>query len=260
MSESKLRKLAELLGLLLLSSFAAASDGAGTPSPIPNSAKQLLLVRTADWNAVNGTLQRFERGAKESRWHAIGQPITIVVGRTGLAWGLGLNQPPSPTQNVTEPVKIEGDGKAPAGVFHLNTAFGYAPVAEMPSSRWPYLQVQTPDKCVDDTASRYYNTLVSTDQVAPDWHSAEDLHRNDNLYRLGIVVEHNWGDRRQPGKGSCIFLHIWAAANRGTDGCTAMPAPAISEVVAWLDPKSQPVLVQLPARRYEQLRQSWRLP
>jgi D-alanyl-D-alanine dipeptidase len=217
-------------------------------------------VLTADWRAIPGTLQRYERASSMAKWQPVGGPINIVVGRSGLAWGIGLNAPPAAAVAAVDPLKIEGDGKAPAGVFALGGAFGYAPLAQVAAIHMSYLQTQDSDLCVDDPDSRYYNTLVSTTGVHRDWKSAEMLRRNDDLYRLGIVVEHNWGDAKKRGKGSCIFLHIWSGADQGTDGCTAMSEPAIRELIAWLDPKLRPVLVQLPANQYSRLKASWRLP
>jgi zinc D-Ala-D-Ala dipeptidase len=51
----------------------------------------------------------------------------MVVGRNGLAWGIGV-VPTDDAQVRSEsaPVKREGDGRAPAGIFALSTAFGYA--------------------------------------------------------------------------------------------------------------------------------------
>jgi D-alanyl-D-alanine dipeptidase len=78
-------------------------------------------------------------------------------------------------------------------------------------------------------------------------------------YRLGIVVEHNT-DPREPGGGSCIFMHIWKGADTGTSGCTAMTIANIQALLAWLNPDDEPVLVQLPEAEYERLKKNWQLP
>jgi len=69
--------------------------------------------------------------------------------------------------------------------------------------------------------------------------------RQDELYRWGILVDHNAGSP-VAGNGSCIFMHIWRGPGEPTVGCTAMPAAEIEKVLGWLDPASQPLLVQLP--------------
>jgi hypothetical protein len=64
------------------------SVGAAGANPLAPST-QLIVVTTADWNAVDGHLQRYERARIRDAWTAVGEPIPIVVGKTGLAWGIG---------------------------------------------------------------------------------------------------------------------------------------------------------------------------
>src|SRR5690349_15811763 len=62
------------------------------PTRIDKS-RQLILVITKGWEAVPGSLWRFERADEHSPWKQVGGKIRIVVGRNGLAWGSGLNEP-----------------------------------------------------------------------------------------------------------------------------------------------------------------------
>jgi D-alanyl-D-alanine dipeptidase len=62
------------------------------------------------------------------------------------------------------------------------------------------------------------------------------------------------------GRGSCIFLHIWTGADSHTAGCTAFDEGKLRDVIVWLDPKRQPLLVQLTAQDYSALRSDWKLP
>ena len=48
------------------------------------------------------------------------------------------------------------------------------------------------------------------------------------------------------GRGSAVFLHIWRAQDSSTSGCTAMSEQNIQDVITWLDPKLNPILVQSP--------------
>ncbi|NOT60469.1 MAG: hypothetical protein HOP19_09620, partial [Acidobacteria bacterium] len=144
-------------------------------------------------------------------------------------------------------------------IFRLSSAFGYT--AKDRRIKLPYRQSRAVTQCVDDAQSSLYNQLVERDRIAkPDWQSYEDMRRKDDQYRWGVFVEHNVGAQREPSGGSCIFLHIWAGANSGTAGCTAMAAALMEEVLFWLDPAQQPLLVQLTAPDYARLKGKWRLP
>jgi L,D-peptidoglycan transpeptidase YkuD (ErfK/YbiS/YcfS/YnhG family) len=219
------------------------------------SSTQLLVVTTSDWNAVEGKMQRYERSSPHDKWKAVGDPITVVVGKNGLGWGAGVV--PADVQS-DDPTKKEGDGKAPAGVFRLSTAFGYAP---KPQSGWtmPYVPLTPAVECVDDVGSKFYNHVLDRSTVALDWNSSEHMRRSDELYRWGIVVEHN-SDPVKQGGGSCIFMHIWRGQGQGTVGCTAMPQEKLEAVLSWLDPKKSPLLVQLPGAQYKKMKKSWKLP
>jgi D-alanyl-D-alanine dipeptidase len=100
---------------------------------------------------------------------------------------------------------------------------------------------------------------VDRTTVSPDWNSSEHMLRSDDLYRWGVVVDHN-ADPPRPGAGSCIFLHIWRGPGQPTVGCTAMPQENLESVLGWLDPAKKPLLVQLPESEYQRLKRKWKLP
>jgi L,D-peptidoglycan transpeptidase YkuD (ErfK/YbiS/YcfS/YnhG family) len=244
------------LALAALVSVPAACQPTGMPRPLyDHGSLQMIVVNTASWDAVDAVLQRYERAAPGDPWSAVGEPIPAAVGRSGLAWGVGLHP-----GGQGEPEKREGDGAAPAGVFLLSSAFGYAPASEAAWIRLPYVQTDASTECVDDSRSRHYNRRVDRDTIAqPDWSSHEELRRTDELYRWGVWVDHNSSPPRPMG-GSCIFLHVWGGPGVATSGCTAMAEDDLREVLAWLDPRAQPVLVQLPASAYAGVRGAWALP
>ncbi len=198
------------------------------------ASEQLLLVTAADMEQSGGTLQRYDRCGE--RYCKTGSVITVNLGRNGLGWGLGL-----PFEHpAADPIKHEGDGRAPAGLFALRGVFGDAPLAD---TRMPYRQ-STPDLiCVDDTASKAYNRMVPVSEAGA-VKSFEWMRRDDALYRLGVTVAHN--EAQLPGRGSCIFLHLQKAPGSPTSGCTSMAAEALRSVTAWLDPAAEPLLVQVP--------------
>lgn len=247
--------LAVSVPLSVAASIADARPSAPTPVDA-DSALQMIVSTTADWDAVDATLQRYERDRVGAPWRRVGEPISASVGRSGLGWGTGLHGAVS----VDGPTKREGDGKAPAGIYRLSSAFGYAAPAEVPWIRLPYVQSDASIECVDDLRSRYYNRRVDRDTIPqPDWTSHEEMRRPDDLYEWGVWVDHNSAPPA-PGGGSCIFLHVWGGPGVATSGCTSMAERDLRTVLAWLDPRARPVLVQLPRGAYGALRASWELP
>lgn len=222
-----------------------------------HASTQILVVTASDWNGVDGRMQAYERPRADKKWKAVGAPIPVVVGKNGLGWGVGVASDAG-RRAASGPIKQEGDGKSPAGVFRISTAFGYA--AQEPSGwKMPYLSLTPTVECVDDARSKFYNRVLDRATVTPDWKSSEQMLRPDGLYRWGLVVDHNT-DPVTPGSGSCIFLHIWMGAGVGTTGCTAMAQEQLERLLAWLDPARNPLLVQLPSSEYKKLRRHWKLP
>lgn len=226
---------------------------------LPEPCRQLLLCLAADWSASAGRLRRYQRVAGGADWQPLGDDLAVTLGRAGLAWGRGLHPAPA----AGELLKCEGDGRAPAGVFALSALFGApgAPsVLAQTAQQLPYLAA-TPDlKCIDDPCSAYYNRIVGQSAVArPDWASCEDMLRGDERYALGVVVAHNTAPV-VAGAGSCIFLHVWAAPDAPTAGCTAMAPADLQALAGWLDATAAPLLVLLPQLAYERHRAAWGLP
>ena len=161
----------------------------GEPSPFAGST-QMAVVTTTDWNAVEGWLHRYDRTTPGDGWVPLGKPISIVVGKHGLPWGIGvIATDDQEIRDTSDPVKKEGDGTAAIGIFALGTAFGYA-AEPLPGSKMPYLSLTASIECVDDPNSKYYNRVIDRSAVVPDWNSSEHM-RSIGEYRWGIVVDHN---------------------------------------------------------------------
>ena len=225
--------------------------------PWPNPAtRQLVVVLTPNWDAPQGRLARFERDAGGA-WRPVGASFPVMVGRSGSAWGLGVHA----TQS-DGPQKAEGDGRAPAGVFAIGAAFGYA---ESAATRLAYSPMQREHWCIDVPGSPDYNRIVDTREVGAKAIEGStepmrrDLHKDgDQRYRLGFVIEHNaMGVDRA---GSCIFAHLWKGPDVPTAGCTAMADADMATLLGWLDPAATPRFVLLPVQAYARLRATWDLP
>lgn len=221
-----------------------------------DDAQQLVLVTTANWDSTHGELRRFER--VDGGWTQVGDAAPVVLGRSGSGWGIGLNAARS-----DGPVKREGDGRAPAGVFRIGPAFGYATSVR---TGLDYRAMGENDWCIDVPASNYYNQIIDRSMVrAPllDQSSEpmrRDLHENgDQRYREGFVIEHNLDGKVRRG-GSCIFAHLWNGPQSTTAGCTAMAPESMDALLAWLDTRRKPVFVLLPMARFRALQARWNLP
>ena len=245
-----------LAGLLATakSSRGSAENETQPASPVPKECRQLLLVRSRTWKTPTGTLERYERD-ENLQWRLIGEPTPVNVGRSGMGWGRGLHP-----ADQHGPVKREGDGRAPAGVFPLALAFGAADGLPAEAKGFPYLHTSSTTYCVEDVRSKYYNQIIDANEVkATSWERWSEMLRADGLFRWGVVVRQNGPDTKT-GAGSCVFLHIWRGFRQPTAGCTAMSPEQIQETVRWLDGTAQPLLVQLPEPEYQRLREGWSLP
>jgi L,D-peptidoglycan transpeptidase YkuD (ErfK/YbiS/YcfS/YnhG family) len=254
-----------LMALLLASVVTPAVPGqTATVNPGAFShSTQMIVVTTDDWNEVAGRLERYERDSPRGKWRPVGVPIAVAVGKKGMGWGIGVTpMDGTGVRDASDPVKREGDGKSPAGIFALGTAFGYAPQA-LPGLKLPYLQLTESTECVDDMHSKNYNRILERPTVTPDWSSSEHMRDVGEAYRWGVVIDHNGtalgASAPVPGGGSCVFLHIWAGAGHGTAGCTAMRQSNLETLLTWIDPKRKPLLVEMPEPKYRRLISRWKL-
>ncbi len=208
------------------------------------SSRQMIVVVSEDWNANKGTMFRFTKNGDS--WLQNGNAVTVSIGDSGLAWGIGLHITPE-----NEPLKKEGDKRSPAGIFTIGGLYGWDEKAPE-GVQYTYKQISSALRCVDDKNSQFYNKLVEEND-AKDWSSAERMKIRD--YKLLLVVNHN--EQGEKLKGSCIFFHL---NNLPTSGCTAMDDDAMVELMQWLDESKIPLIVQLPKNVYHREEQNWKLP
>jgi L,D-peptidoglycan transpeptidase YkuD (ErfK/YbiS/YcfS/YnhG family) len=256
-----MRKFILLVLFLLLSCFSNPAQKAGVkqiPPPVPkfsfSTSRQAVVVTTKDWNATQGTAQLFERKSTNAKWQAVEKSFPVVIGKSGFA----LEETPDKQEKTDFPLKKEGDGKSPAGVFALTSAFGS--VAKPAFVQLPYTRLEEWTECVDDPKSFHYNKIVNRMQVGIfDWQSSEKMLEIGEQYDLGVFVAYNSNPVKK-GDGSCIFLHIWKNAETATVGCTAMQRADMEKVLSWLDAGKNPALVQMPVEYYKSNQDKWKLP
>lgn len=189
------------------------------------ASQQLLLVLSDELNATSAILQRYE---KKEAWTPIGSAVPVTLGRSGMGYARGK-----------EPLKFEGDGRSPAGVFPITASFGYD---EHPMGKMPYMHADERLICIDDINDARYNRIVSLEGETPK--SFEWMRREDGVYRYGLLIGYNgFGEK---GRGSCIFIHLNHPDKRPTSGCTAMDEAPLRELLEWLDPDKNPQILQIP--------------
>ena len=232
--------MVRLVAILILAAPALALANPGRPPELAES-EQLIVVTSPEWPANHGTVMLLER-SNRGKWQRVLPAAPVMLGRKGMAWGIGLLKEPSR--------KREGDGCSPAGVFELECVYGGS--GAQPIENFPYRQLSDAMEGIDDPKSRFYNRLVDTREVkARDWTHSEKVRASNPMFRWCVAVKHNWQQR--PGFGSCIYLHIWKQAGVPTSGCTAMSAETLEPLVHWLDARKRPLLVQVPASELSKL-------
>lgn len=192
-------------------------------------AQQIIVVVSNDFNSSKAVMSCFE-GSKK-----VFSNIDVNIGRNGLAWGVDEKKF---QHKENEPLKFEGDGKSPAGVFSITSTFGY----EDHNFSVPYIKSDEDRICVDDSNSTFYNKIIKMpdNQLS----SFEYMKRDDDQYNIGAVVDYNPHGIKN--RGSCIFLHVQKEMGHATAGCTSMRYHDLEKILKWLDPDKTPVLLQIP--------------
>lgn len=189
------------------------------------ASEQLVVVLSPELNATSGSLQRYE---KQKIWVKIGEKIPVTLGRSGFGYVA-----------FKQPLKNEGDGRSPAGVFPITSTFGYD---QNTTFKLPYWHADENLYCVDDVNDSRYNKILRIYEKAALPSSYEVMRRADGVYRYGAVIGYN--PSAQSGRGSCIFIHLNKGDKAPTSGCTAMEETPLLELLNWLEPTKKPQIVQ----------------
>lgn len=237
-----------LISFLLLTQFTFAQ--------LKQHTKQVIIGVANGPNSSHVTLSMFEK--KNNQWVQIDQAWKGRIGRNGLAWGLGMH----PAQKGL--YKKEGDGRAPAGIFDIGGAYGYATTIKK-NKLLPYRQITVRDLWVEDSKSKYYNQhLVLKHPPKTTWQKKAQMRQNDHAHSLKLHIGHNTPTKAKPAKpyaGSSIFFHIWrGGGTKPTAGCTTMAPDKLKRMISLIDPKKNPAYILLTSEDYKKYRSAWKLP
>ncbi len=127
--------------------------------------------------------------------------------------------------------KREGDGATPLGAFALRRVLSRADRIRPPDTALPLQPLDPNDGWCDDPADAAYNRMV---RLPRDGH-CERLWRDDGIYDVLVVLGHNDSPVR-PGCGSAVFLHLARPDFPPTEGCVALAAGDLLDVLATCRP------------------------
>ncbi|OHD89929.1 MAG: hypothetical protein A2W83_03610, partial [Sulfuricurvum sp. RIFCSPLOWO2_12_43_5] len=167
--------------------------------------------------------------------------IPVTLGRSGLGYVA-----------FKEPLKNEGDGRSPAGLFPITSTFGYD---HNTTFKLPYWHADENLYCVDDVNDSRYNKILRIYDKSALPSSYEVMRRSDGVYRYGAVIGYNASAQR--GRGSCIFIHLNKSNKAPTSGCTAMDEVPLRTVLEWLDGAKKPHILQIVKSECDKYREEF---
>ena len=136
----------------------------------------------------------------------------------------------------------EGKKRTPEGIFKLGIALS---ANSIPNDDWPFQRV-TSDTCiVDDTDSRYYNTIQSIRSLSSGTHYDPIGKTLVNGYsNICIYIEHNGdgltSDNVVAGKGSVITICGRSGSIKPTLGCVDISSSNMNTLISLLDYTQNP--------------------
>jgi D-alanyl-D-alanine dipeptidase len=201
-----------MAAILLIAPHVAFAQNCSEPLA---QARRLVLVTADTFTSTTASVQRFERDAPNAPWQLSGGAATALIGHRGVAWAYAFRK----FAKRDEPVKVEGDKRAPAGFYKIGPSFGFG-VSQMPN----YVRVDEGMVCVDDLNSPAYNTITRRERIGPKVHG-ENMSRVPE-YARGLLVDYPTDAKARA--GSCIFIHLQLPGKTGTSGCVALPEPQLA--------------------------------
>jgi L,D-peptidoglycan transpeptidase YkuD (ErfK/YbiS/YcfS/YnhG family) len=225
---------------------AAALVVSGVPSAYATSvpdarvgdARQVIVVEAPRWSSTEGTLTAFEKS--DGEWAIVQPTVRAQLGYGGLVRGDRRRQ---------------GTGTVPTGVFDILSGFGRK---ADPGTELDYIQVDRNDAWTyNPKVPSTYNVFQTADRS---WKSyggyVEELWDMGMQYDYVAVLDYNLpegpirtdakGIRRSTtppntSRGGGIFLHV--DNGNKTAGCVAVKRSVMRDLMRWLDPDKDPVIV-----------------
>lgn len=221
-----------------LAAITLASPASASPT-LPDGHDQVVLVEATTWGSTTATLTAYEQSA-DGTWRVAIPATRALLGANGLVPGDRRRQ---------------GTGTTPTGTYAFVSAFGRD---TDPGSGLPYTRIDRNDAW---TYSPRFPATYNVFQDTPRSWSAygryvERLWQYGRQYDHVAVLDYNLPggpiERGLDGvnraqrtadtkRGGGIFLHV--SNGKRTAGCIAISKARMREVLRWLDPAANPVIV-----------------
>ncbi len=228
--------LAALLVLVVIATLRGGDDPPRvrfTEWKPPAGTQQVVVVEAPNTGGSRATVSLYEPDQGDV-WVRVKGPYAAWIGASGFI---------DPGQ------RTEGDATTPLGVFPLPSAFGGAEPPE--GTDLPYTVIKERGHCwISDPNSQAYNRWVFADPCVPPNVDLYDATRPGQRFHLAIVIGFNV-ELRRANAGSALFLQATGDAllQQGTDGGVSLDRGQLSEVLAWLEPAKNPVVIMGPAAK-----------
>ena len=253
----RLKEMIRLICFFLLVGLTGPFDAEGGlifRSHILKDVDQLVVVVTDGWNSSEGKLMCYTREGRKSWRPQWKEPVPVVLGSKGLAWGRGAY-----VENGKR-LKKEGDGCAPAGIFKIGKIYGESKTLPA-GSNYPYHRITKLDAWVDDPENPFYNrhVRIGYKEKEPVWFQSQRMRLGDPAYKWLIEIRHN-SDPPKPGYGSAIFFHVERGSGRKTAGCTAMKLIDLERIISFLNKAKNTHYILLPNSEYKRKKKKMNFP
>lgn len=153
-----------------------------------------------------------------------GRTVPVALGRSGTGFD-----------------KREGDGRTPAGIWRILQVRYRPDHGPRPNTRLPCIPLRRDDGWCDDPADRRYNRPVRLPLGGRRAISHERMWREDELYDLMLVLDHNTRPRVAR-HGSAVFVHLARPGFAPTAGCVALRRADLRRLLARLRPGARLVV------------------
>lgn len=183
-----------------------------------NSSEQILVCYNRNSNINEATFIGFEKN--NNKWDVSFEKIKVNLGTKGFA---------------DFQLKIEGDLKAPTGIFTIGSAYGYKNDL---TTKMSFITLTNQHLWITDPESADYNKLITG---PPTTKKYERMIEPNQLNKYGIIINYNMHPTIK-NKGSAITIHVQRKPGFATAGCISMQEKYLKNLIEWLDPAKKPVI------------------